>query len=259
MRRFALLAVIVLLLSACKVKVEQGFDLKSDGSGEAVMIVAFDQEAQDMLSESVPNGVDPIESMTSGVQPGWTSEEWSQGGFKGVRATTEFANLAGLQNLVDTDFSGEDGMFESFSIIESAGGFRIDGVLSGESLEQSMEGDDMFAGVAEDMMGSFFEAAIALKLPGEVTSHNADEVRGDGTLIWNVGVTDGGRIIRAESQPGGSLPIIPMAAAAVVILVGIVGLMAWRRRQPPVSPIGRLEYGEDGKPRMVAIQGDPYA
>ena len=152
MRRIALLAVIVLLLSACKVKVEQGFELNADGSGEAVMIVAFDQEAQDLLASSVPNGADPIEAMTSDVPPGWTSEEWSQGEFKGVRTTTAFGDPGGLENLVDADFSGEDGMFESFSIIESAGGFRIDGVLSGDSLEQSMGGtEDLLAGAAEDM------------------------------------------------------------------------------------------------------------
>ena len=118
MRRIALLAVIVLLLSACKVKVEQGFELNADGSGEAVMIVAFDQEAQDLLASSVPNGADPIEAMTSDVQPGWTSKkEWSQGEFKGVRATTAFCRTREGSRIWSTRiFSGEDGMFESFSI-----------------------------------------------------------------------------------------------------------------------------------------------
>lgn len=260
MRRIALLAVIVLLLSACKVKVEQGFELNADGSGEAVMIVAFDQEAQDLLASSVPNGADPIEAMTSDVPPGWTSEEWSQGEFKGVRTTTAFADPGGLENLVDADFSGEDGMFESFSIIESAGGFRIDGVLSGDSLEQSMGGtEDLLAGVAENMAADFFEAAIVLKLPGEVTSHNADEVRSDGTLIWNVGVTDGGRVIRAESQPVAGLPIVPIAAGAVVVLAALVGFLRWRGSRTPANLIGRLEYTADGKPQFVAVQGDPYA
>jgi hypothetical protein len=260
MRRIVLLAVIVVLLSACKVKVEQGFELNADGSGEAVMIVAFDQEAQEMLSSSVPPGVDPLEGMTSGVQPGWASEEWSQGGFKGFRATARFADPASLQRLVETDFSGEDGMFQSFSIVATAGGYRLDGVLSGESLEQSMDGsEDVFAGAAEDMVESFFEASIVIKLPGQVVSHNADEVRSDGTLIWNVGVSDGGRAIRAESGPGTSLPIVPMAAGALVVGAAIAGFLAWQRRRPPVNPIGRLEYDQNGKPQLVAVEGDPYA
>lgn len=259
MRRFALLAVFVLLLSACKVKVEQGFELNADGSGEAVMIVAFDQEAQDMLADSVP-GEDPLEAMSTSAPPGWTSAEWSEGGFKGFRATAPFADLISLQNLVVTTMSGDDGMFESFSIIESAGGFRIDGVLSGESLEQSMSGsEDLLAGAADEMLGSFFEAAIVLKMPGDVTSHNADEVRGDGTLIWNVGATDGGRVIRAESQPGSSLPIIPIAAAAVALLAAAIGFAMWRRSRPPTNPISRLEYDANGKPQLVAVEGDPYA
>ena len=258
MRRFALLAVLVLLLSACKVKVEQGFELNADGSGEAVMIVAFDQEAQDMLADSVP-GEDPVAAMSGSAPPGWTSAEWSEGGFKGFRATAPFSDLISLQSLVVATMSGEDGMFESFSIIESAGGYRLDGVLSGESLEQSMEGDALFAGAAEDMMESFFEAAIVIKLPGDVTSHNADEVRGDGTLIWNVGVTDGGRAIRAESQPGSSLPIIPIAAGAVVLLAALFGFLMWRRNRPPANPISRLEYDANGKPQLVAVEADPYA
>ncbi len=260
MRRIVLLAVIMLLLSACKVKVEQGFELNADGSGEAAMIVGFDQEAQDMLASSVPAGVDPIEGMTSDAPPGWKSEEWSQGGFKGFRVSTGFDDLVALQTLVDTTFTGDDGMFESFSIVESGGGFRLDGVLSGESLEQSFDGsDDIFAGAAEDMMGSFFEASIVIKMPGEVVSHNADEARSDGTLIWNVGVTDGGRAIRAESQPGGGLPIVPMAGAAVVLLAGIAGFGMWRRSRPPAHPFSRLEYDDKGKPVLVAVEGDPYA
>jgi hypothetical protein len=259
MRRFVLLAVIVLLLSACKVKVEQGFEVKADGSGEAGMIVAFDQEAQDMMASSVPNGVDPLAGMAGDAPPGWTSEEWSQGEFKGFEATSGFNDLAALQTLVDTTFSGEDGMFESFSIVESGGGFRLDGVLSGDSLEQSAQGDDLFAGAAEDMVGSFFEAAIAIKLPGEVVSSNADEVRSDGTLIWNVGVTDGGRVIRAESQPGAGLPIIPIAAAALALAGAVAGFVVWRRRRPPANPIGRLEYDDEGKPLTAAVPGDPWA
>jgi hypothetical protein len=258
MRRIALLAVTVLVLSACQVKVEQGFELNDDASGRATMIIAFDEEARELMSESAPGG-DPIGAMTGSAPPGWTSEEWSEGGFEGMRASANFADLNGLQNLVETTMSGEDGMFESFSIIESAGGYRIDGVLSGDSLEQSMEGDDIFAGAAEEMIGEFFDAAITIKLPGEVVSHNADEVRGDGTLVWNVGVTDGGRVIRAESEPAASLPIIPIAAAVVVLLAAVVGSVLWRRGRPPANPITRLEYTEDGKPQLVAVQGDPYA
>ena len=259
MRRIVLLVVLVLLLSACKVKVEQGFELNADGSGQAVMIVAFDQEAQDMLAESVPAGIDPFEAMATDAPPGWNSEEWSGGGFKGFRASAGFTDLAALQSLVESDFSGEDGMFESFSITETGQGFRIDGVLSGESLEQSMEGDDFFTGAAEEMAATFFEAAIVIQLPGEVISHNADETRANGTLIWNVGVTDGGRAIRAESGPGTTLPIVPLAAAALIILAGIIGFLAWRRSRPPVNPIGRLEYTPDGKPQLVAVEADPYA
>ena len=222
------------------------------------MIIAFDEEAQEMLSDSIPGG-DPVTAMSGSAPPGWTSEDWSEGGFDGTLVTANFADLNGLQNLVDTTMSGEDGMFESFSIIESAGGYRIDGILSGDSLEQGMEGGDLFAGAAEEMVGEFFDAAITMKLPGEVTSHNADEVRGDGTLVWNVGVTDGGRAIRAESQPGGSLPIIPIAAAAVVLLIGVVGFLTVRRNRPPAHPITQLEYTDDGKPQLVAVQADPYA
>ncbi len=258
MRRIVLMALMVLLISACKVKVEQGFELKADGSGEAVMIVGFDQELQDMIASS--GAPDPFAAMTADVPPGWTSEEWTQGEFKGFRATAAFSDVAALQSLVDSDFSGEDGLFESFSIVELDGGYRVDGVLSGESLEQNLQGAEGFdfSATADEMVGSFFEASIAIDLPGKVVSHNADEVLSGGTLVWNVGVADAGGVIRAESMPGGALPVLPLAGAAAAVAALVAGFVVWSRRRPPTNPIGRLVYDESGKPHLVSVDADTF-
>lgn len=257
MRRLALLAVLAVLISACKVKVEQGFELNADGSGQAVAIVAFDQELQDMLTSAAP-GEDLVDF--SDAPPGWEAEEWSEGEFRGSLAAIDFSDLAGLRSVVESDMTGDDGLLQSFTIEQVDDGFRFSALLSGESLESSLEGVEGLdlSGAADEVTSTFFDAAVTVKLPGKVVSHNADEVRSDGTLVWNVGLMDGGRAIRAESEGGGGLPIVPLAIGVVVLAAAVVGFLQWRGR-PTVRSIGTLSQEEDEEPVYVAVEGDPFA
>lgn len=258
MRRLALLAVLAVLISACKVKVEQGFELNADGSGQAVAIVAFDQELQDMLASAAPGG--DLVDFSDPPPPGWEAEEWAEDEFRGSVATADFADLDGLRAIVETDMTGDEGLLQSFAIEQVDDGFRFSALLSGESLEGSLEGVEGIdmSGAAEEMTSTFFDAAVTVKLPGKVVSHNADEVRSDGTLVWNVGVLDGGRAIRAESRAGGGLPIVPLAIGVVVVAAAVAGFLHWRRR-PTVRSIGTLSQDEEDAPVYVAVEGDPFA
>lgn len=262
MRRLIPIIVLALLLTGCKVKVDQGFELNSDGSGTASLVFGFDDELMEMLNSFAPGG-DPLEDMNSELPAGWTSEDWSEGVFTGMRATKDFADLEELRAIASVVFSSEDGLFESFTIEEAGdGGFRLEAVMSGEALEQGFEGMEGFdlSGSIEDLGDTFFDAEILVKLPGEIVNHNADREESDGTLAWTVGLADGGRVITAESSPGGGLPIVPMAAGiGVVVLLGL-GVFLWKQRS---SESDSYEVPDTfAEPAMMeatgSVDGDPF-
>lgn len=262
MRRIVPLLLLAVLLTGCKVKIEQGIELKENGSGTATIILGFDEELVQLLDSASPGG-DPFSEMTTDLPPGWDSKDWSEGEFTGIETSVAFADLAELRSVVNSTFVGEDGLLESFEIQENAdGGFTLAAVISGANLEdglQGMEGFDI-GGSIGDLSESFFVAEISAKLPGTVVNHNADSEQGDGTLVWNVGLADSGRTISATSEPGGGLPLIPLAAAGLVLVLGIVGFAVWRRRSSPVGVT--VEEYLPVPPTLehtAPVDGDPFA
>lgn len=260
MRRLIPILVLAVLLTGCKVKVDQGFELNDDGSGTASVVFGFDDEIMEMLSSFSPDG-DPLSGMTSDLPNGWDSKEWSEGEFTGIEATTDFKDLDELRSLASMVFSGEDGLFKTFSIEETSdGGFRFEASLNAEALEAGLEGSEGFdfGGSIEDLGDTFFDAEIVVTLPGEVIDHNADQKGSDGTLIWNVGLADGDRLIRAESAPGGGLPMIPIAAGAVVTMLAVLGFMLWKRRSPAQAPTEDQHVAPVVRQPVEAFDGDPF-
>jgi hypothetical protein len=261
MRRLIPILVLAVLLTGCKVKVDQGFELNSDGSGTASIVFGFDEELMELMGSFAP-GDDPLDQITSDLPAGWDASDWSEGAFTGLEASTEFDNLAELHSLASMVFSGEDGLFETFLVQETGdGGFRFEAAMSGETLEEGLQGVEGFdlGGSINDLSEAFFDAEIKVKFPGDIVNHNADAQEGDGTLVWNVHLTDSGRVIRAESAPGGGLPLIPIAGAAALLLaIGVV--TAVRRRGPSHSVI--VPDGETATPVAVPagrpVDGDPF-
>lgn len=259
MRRLIPIVVLAVLLTGCKVKIDQGFELSNDGSGTASITFGFDEELNGLL-ESFAQGEDPFDQMTSQLPPGWEANDWSQGEFSGMQASTEFADLNELRSLASTVFSGEDGLFSTFSIEETAdGGFRFEAAINSESIESEMQGLEGFGmdGSLEDLSGSFFDAEVTARFPGEVISHNADRQESDGTLVWRLNLIDSGRVIRAESAPTGGLPLMPMAAGAAVLLAVGLGVAIWKRRSGSDVTYDE-EYVAPVAPVTAGVEGDPF-
>ena len=261
MRRLIPILVLAVLLTGCKVKVDQGFELNSDGSGTASIVFGFDEELLELMGSFAP-GDDPLDQMTSDLPAGWEASDWSEGVFSGVEASTGFDDLSELHSLASMVFSGEDGLFEAFLVEETGdGGFRFEATMSGETLEEGLEGVDGFdfGGSVGDLSEAFFDAEIKVKFPGDIVDHNADAQEADGTLVWNVHLTDSGRVISAESAPGGGLPLIPIAGAAALLLA-IGAVIALRRRGPDPSVV--VPDGETPTPVAVPagrpFDGDPF-
>lgn len=263
MRRLVPIVVLALLMTGCKVKVDQGFELNSDGSGTATVVFGFDDELTEMIGSFSPDD-DPFTQMASDLPAGWTSSDWSEGEFTGLETSTSFADLAELRSIAALVFSGEDGLFDSFLLEETdEGGFRLDARMSGQSLEeglQGMEGFDLGGSIGE-LSETFFDANITVKFPGEVVSHNADVQESDGTLVWKVRLTDSGRAITAESAPGGGLPLVPIAAGGAIVL-GILAVFVLRKQRPGGSVIVNDDERSAepiGEPAGGPIDGDPFA
>lgn len=260
MRRLIPILVLAVLLTGCKVKIDQGFELNSDGSGTASVVFGFDDEIMEMMTSFSPDD-DPLSGMTSDLPGGWTTEDWSEGEFTGIEAKTDFDDLNELRSLASMVFSGEDGLFKTFAIEESAGGgFVFEASMNGEALEAGLDGAEGFdlGGSIEDLGDTFFDAEIVIKLPGEIVDHNADQERSDGTLIWNVGLADGDRVIHAESTPGGGLPLIPIAAAAAIILLAVLGLVFWKQRTPAAVVTDDQQMAPVVRQPIEAFDGDPF-
>ena len=74
---------------------------------------------------------------------------------------------------------------------------------------------------------------VRIKLPGEVTEHNADRIE-DGELVWELDFTaTEERQLTARSVPSGGVSVVPIVAgiAGAAVLAAFVGLAYVRRRR----------------------------
>ena len=106
----------------------------------------------------------------------------------------------------------------------------------------SLSGGDAQTGQMAAMFLDQTTMTIRLRLPGEVTDHNADEVLGDGTLVWNQQGSDAGRTLTAASELGGGSSSMRMVLLIVgaVVAVAVVGGIAYLavRRSGGATPAG---------------------
>lgn len=260
----ALLTVCALVLTACEFRIHTDLVIEEDGSGVLSLEMSVDEQlaglaesgmGMDMMDmgeiEIMGEGEGPIELIDDGWVPdGWTIEVVSDG-YQGIRASTEFDDLDGLEQRL-RDLAAEDGA--DIPMTTGAGG-----MLSGMSLGQ--EGDvlvfeleipeqpgAMFEGMDEmegdvpvdlSALDEVFDIRFTLTLPGEIVTErtNADLITGQ-TLVWNLSVDDGGRVLEAQSQlpRSGASMIIVWAVAALALAAAVYLVIDRRRRQAAAAP-----------------------
>ncbi len=236
---------LALALSACTIKFDADLAVNEDESGTFAIVFGFDEEVAAGLERFAPD-LDLMDQLNElGEVDGWTTEEVTEDGFEGVRASTEFSSFDDLDSkLVALDTTG-------------AGGFAA-GALSRFDLEHV---DDTFSfeaditGLTEELGGSFgdfpigdigtvlgsgnisdiFDAEFHLSLPGSIDQHNADTVNGS-NLTWDLTFDDSQEVLSATSSLGGDNSALFVGDGAVV-LVGLVGagVFAARRRKSNVE------------------------
>lgn len=237
-----LLAVaLALVLGACEFRIHADLVIEEDESGTFSLELSLDEELAALAGGDFENELAIDDEM---VPDAWAVEVVSEDGYEGVRATVAFNSLSELVALLDelaADGAAGEGELPVFltdilpTRVDDRFMFRLsipdnmDGFL-GEDLAESPIPMDL------GMLDSVFDIRLTLVLPGEIVSSNADVVTGE-TLIWNLSLTDGGRILEAESRlPDDGNPFIVWGAVALGVIVALaLAIMIFKGRRSAAS------------------------
>ncbi len=219
MRRLTLITVIGLMLTACQVKMDQSTVVNGDETGTISVFMGFDEELKNLMATS---GEDPFEEAEANAPEGFTASRTTMGDFEGVVITGEFENLEKFAEMMEaSNDSGDSAISGEYSITREGDIFTYRVDL--DAMDMSDFGGD--AGLEGMDLSTLFDITVSVKLPGKVTSNNADETSADGTLVWNINPTAGERVLQAQSDASASSSsnMIYYIIGAVVLL----GLLAW--------------------------------
>lgn len=246
-----LLLVATLVLAACEFRIHADLVIEDDETGTLSVELSMDEELAALAGSGFGGVVAIGEDM---VPSGWAAELVSEGGYEGIRSSTGFESLddlrGRLEDLVDETGTAGTPLPAFLSDISPTrdGDTFIFRLVIPEAVE-----DLIGAGLEESpipvdlaMLDSVFDIRLTMVLPGDLLTNNADVVTGE-TLIWNVSLTDAGRVLEAESElPGPERTRFILwgaVALALVIAAYIVVKLRKRRRAavpdraqgPPVS------------------------
>lgn len=255
----ALLTVCALVLAACEFRIHTDLVVEEDGSG----VLSLEMSVDDQLAGLAESGMGMDMDMGEGEGPvgqliddewvpdGWTIEVVS-GDYQGIRASTEFDDLDGLeQRLADLAVmdgvdipmtTGAGGMLTSGMSLAQEGDalvFRLVIPDQSDALFEGMEGMEGDFPVDLSMLNDVFDLRFTLTLPGEIVAErtNADLITGQ-TLVWNLALDDGGRVLEAQSQlpRSGASMIIVWAIVALALAAAVYLVIDRRRRQAAAAP-----------------------
>lgn len=219
MRKYVLAFLgLALLLSACRIESNIILDINEDGSATVAAEVGFDEEMLDLVGQG---GGDPTDILGDLPDLGGQDTQAIQRvegdmSYFGVQTT--------IADLSTFDFDGLDGQtFSEFSYQFDESSATLAATVDSTGLGD-LGGDDLPIDPSE-ITGDIFSAQVIVTMPGTVTVHNADEVRADGTLVWNLPLS-GTKDILATSDFGSSSANWIWFVVGGVLIVGIVAAVA---------------------------------
>ena len=233
--RLALLLSVVALVTTACFRFEVAFTVNEDGSGIVRYQIAVKEDLMELGGEDLN-----LSEEVGDLPPGAEFQEYSEDGYTGVVVTVPIDDFSDMERVqaalggVSETTDMEAGLADELSISKDEDGAwqfsmlipSTDEGLGMEGMEEGMEG----------LAGMLLEDAwfrVRIKLPGEVTEHNADRIE-DGELVWELDFTaTEDRQLTARSVPSGGVSVVPIVAAiaGVVVLAAFVGLAYVRRRR----------------------------
>jgi hypothetical protein len=189
---------LALLLSACRIESNIILDINEDGSATVGAEVGFDEEMLDLVSQS---GGDP-EDLLSDL-PSLGGEEVEP--INRVEGDmTFFGFTTSVEDLSTYDFAGLQGeTFSEFIYEYDDSSATLTATVDATGIGDL--GDGELPIDPSEITADLFSARVLVTMPGSVTEHNADEVTGDGTLVWNLPLS-GSVDVFATSTFGNTAP-----------------------------------------------------
>ena len=212
-----LFALLSLLLAGCRLDASISLDINEDGSGQYIIEAGLDQELRELLGQFGVSAEDLVATLQSGFPEG-TSVTRDEGDLTYFVNTVDFASTTEVEETIRgaTEAAGGESRFDTFVREVDEEGSRLEAKIDLADVEVPFD----VSQISEDALQANFFA----RLPGEVTSHNADEELADGRLRWGLPITGGILDIQAESSfDTGGIPSMVLIVGAAVLL-GIVGL-----------------------------------
>lgn len=256
-RRLRLAALVVLVVigaSACRVKTEIGVTVKDDGSGTVTVRVGLDDDAL----QRAPNFVQSLKTDDLAAA-GWTvvGPVKEADNFTYVEASKNFANPDEASKIF-ADLSGTGGPFRDFAITRSRAFARTKFTFNGTvdfaagleafgdsdlaaALDGKPLGDDLGAIQARlgEPLDRVFSFEVAVRLPGDVTSNAPGQA--ENGAIWQPSLAQAGPVqLTAKSTSTRWQTLIGSVVAVVAAIGLLVLLILWlhfrvrqRRRAQP--------------------------
>ncbi len=272
MRRMMLAAALLALVAvACKAELAVVVDLEADGSGTLELISGFDEE----FIQLVFQGADPAEAVFQDNDFAELEDAefdtYEEGEFSYYRITVPFTEPEEVLQA-----AADDMPIEAIDVTVTDDEVRVS-AQTDQGLGDLAGSDDLGA-FSPDVLADTISLNVRLRMPGEVTSHNADRVLDDGTLEWDIPLTGEGLDIQAVSDPtageGGGLPIgLAIGGGALLAAGAAAGVWLARRRRtagpldlaPPVDapvaapPSPAAAVGAEGEPVVPAVPAPTVA
>lgn len=203
---------LALLLSACRIESNIILDINEDGSATVGAEVGFDEDMLDLVSQS---GDDPQELLSD--LPSLDGEDVEP--ISRVEGDmTFFGFTTSVEDLSTYDFAGLQGETFSEFIYESDDSSATLTATVDATGIGDLGGGDIPIDPA-DITADLFSARVLVTMPGSVTEHNADEVTGDGTLVWNLPLS-GSVDVFATSTFGNTAPTWFWFVVGGILIIG---------------------------------------
>lgn len=226
MRRslIVLACLLAALAVSCRAEVNLGLNVEEDGSGTLLFEVGTDEEFREFMASF---GADPNELFgelegTIGADDEATIVDRDEAGmhFEGVEVPFD-----DIEELVDQvgGIAGDFGAFDSFSFVIDGSTAVFDAtVSSGEALDPVAD-----FGVDPSLVGGdAVSVNFILRMPGTVTTTNADATLPDGRLMWELPLLGGTVMFHAASDLGGSSFPWLWLVVGLILLVGLIVVVA---------------------------------
>lgn len=241
-RRCAVVALLAVVLAACRVGVTTEIEVDADASGELVMTVQVHAETAATLTTL---GL----SLRPPAVAGWQSEESVTDEFHEIVVSTQFASGQELTSRVDELSVGLDDedpavLQDVVLVVADDGAATFDG-LAGLRLPSSAGADAPGWPTADEMreLADDVTASLQVTFPGSVDESNATTVAGR-TATWDLAVGTLVAVSATSAAPSvwqlGWVRWMVIGVGVMILL--LVTVLARRgRRRHVEAPLGRVD------------------